>query len=140
MTCEDWDQAANSSGTVSGTLFLNGRAVFVLFDTGATHSVVSVSFAKHLSIFPTQLNYTLSISTPMKSLVIIDHEYQSCPLHFDDKIRFANLLSLEMSDFNISLGMNWLTVHRAPVVCHTNRVIFGDLNNPEFIYLFQFRF
>ncbi|GJY61933.1 zinc finger, CCHC-type, retrotransposon gag domain protein [Tanacetum coccineum] len=31
------DQAANSSGTILGTLFLNGRAVFVLFDTGATH-------------------------------------------------------------------------------------------------------
>ncbi|GJU68122.1 putative reverse transcriptase domain-containing protein [Tanacetum coccineum] len=43
-------QAANSLGTVSGTLFLNDRTVFVLFDTGATHSVVSVSFAKHNSI------------------------------------------------------------------------------------------
>ncbi|GJU61092.1 putative reverse transcriptase domain-containing protein [Tanacetum coccineum] len=40
-------QTANSLGTVSGTLFLNDRIVFVLFDTGATHSVVSVSFAKH---------------------------------------------------------------------------------------------
>ncbi|GJR63505.1 putative reverse transcriptase domain-containing protein [Tanacetum coccineum] len=102
------DQAANSSGTVSGTLFLNGRAVFVLFDTGATYSVS-------------------------------DHEYQNCPLRFDDKIRFANLLPLEMSDFDIILGMDWLAEHRAPIVCHTNRVIFGDLNNPEFIYLFQFR-
>ncbi|GKB05935.1 zinc finger, CCHC-type, retrotransposon gag domain protein [Tanacetum coccineum] len=62
------DQAANSSGTVLGTLFLNGRAVFVLFDTGTTHFAVSVSFTKHLSIFPTQLNFTFSISTPMKSL------------------------------------------------------------------------
>ncbi|GJV06397.1 putative reverse transcriptase domain-containing protein [Tanacetum coccineum] len=58
---------ANSSGTVSGTLFLNGRAVFVLFDTGATYSVVSVSFTKHISISLALLNYTLSISTPMKS-------------------------------------------------------------------------
>ncbi|GKF48263.1 hypothetical protein Tco_0141514, partial [Tanacetum coccineum] len=68
---------------------------------GATHSVVSVSFAEHLSIFPTQLNYTLSISKPMKSLVIIDHEYQNCLLRFDDKIRFANLFPLNMNDFDI---------------------------------------
>ncbi|GKB42037.1 hypothetical protein Tco_0886979 [Tanacetum coccineum] len=51
-------------------------------------------------------------------------------------IRFANLPPLELSDFDISLGMNWLAVHRAPIVGHTNRVIFGDLDNPEFIYLF----
>nr|GFC69839.1 retrotransposon protein [Tanacetum cinerariifolium] len=43
------DQAANSSGTVMGTLFMNGRAVFVLFDTGATHSVISVSLSKYIN-------------------------------------------------------------------------------------------
>ncbi|GJW37780.1 putative reverse transcriptase domain-containing protein, partial [Tanacetum coccineum] len=36
-----------------------------------------------------------------------DHEYQNCPLRFDDKIRFANLLPLEMSDFDIILGMDF---------------------------------
>ncbi|GKA58583.1 putative reverse transcriptase domain-containing protein [Tanacetum coccineum] len=101
------DQAANSSGTVSGTLFLNDRVVFVLFDTGATHSVS-------------------------------DHEYHNCPLRSDDKIRSANMFPLDMNDFDIILGMDWLTEHRDTIICHTNRVIFGDLDNPEFIYLFQF--
>nr|GFD23863.1 hypothetical protein [Tanacetum cinerariifolium] len=32
-------QATNTSGTITGTLFSYGHAVFVLFDTGATHSV-----------------------------------------------------------------------------------------------------
>ncbi|GKC14513.1 putative reverse transcriptase domain-containing protein [Tanacetum coccineum] len=36
------DHAANSSGIVSGTLFLNGRAIFVLFDMGTTHFAVFV--------------------------------------------------------------------------------------------------
>ncbi|GKC46141.1 putative reverse transcriptase domain-containing protein [Tanacetum coccineum] len=96
------NQAANSSGTVSGTLFLNSRAV---------------------------LSY----------LIQSDHEYPNCPLRFDDKICFTNLPLLELSDFDFILGMNWLTVHHALIVCHTNRVIFGNLNNPEFIYLSQFR-
>ncbi|GKB27169.1 hypothetical protein Tco_0866570 [Tanacetum coccineum] len=38
-------------------------------------------------------------------------QFRSCPLRFDDKIRFANLLPLEMSDFDIILGMDWLTEH-----------------------------
>ncbi|GKA27019.1 putative reverse transcriptase domain-containing protein, partial [Tanacetum coccineum] len=128
------DQTPNSLGTVLGTLFLNGHVVFVLFDMGATHSVVSVSFAKHISISPTLLNYTLSISTPMKSLVVIDYEYQNYPLRFDDKICSANLFSLDLNYFDIILGIDWLTEHRAIIVCHTKRVIFGDLDNPEFIY------
>nr|GFB70185.1 zinc finger, CCHC-type, retrotransposon Gag domain protein [Tanacetum cinerariifolium]GFB70266.1 zinc finger, CCHC-type, retrotransposon Gag domain protein [Tanacetum cinerariifolium] len=37
------DQATNSSGTISGTLLMNDRVVFVLFDTGATYSVISIT-------------------------------------------------------------------------------------------------
>nr|GEW98494.1 reverse transcriptase domain-containing protein [Tanacetum cinerariifolium] len=47
------DQEANSLGIVSGTLFLNDRAVFILFDTGATHSVISITLAKYINIPPT---------------------------------------------------------------------------------------
>ncbi|GJS51836.1 putative nucleotidyltransferase, ribonuclease H [Tanacetum coccineum] len=128
------DQAANAPGTVSGTLYMYDRDVFVLFDTGATHFVVSLAFSKHIKVPSTLLDYALSISTPMKNNVVIGHEYRDCPLCFDDKIRYVNLLPLEMSDFDIILGMDWLSEHRATIDCHSKRVIFGDLNNPEFIY------
>nr|GEX56921.1 hypothetical protein [Tanacetum cinerariifolium] len=124
------DQAANSSGTVLGTLLMNDCDVFVLFDTGATHSVISITLAKYINIPLTLLNFTLSISTPMKGLAVINHEYQDCPLRFDDKIHSANLFSLDMHDFDITLGMDWLTKHRATIVCHTKSVIFGDLDKP----------
>nr|GEW82051.1 ribonuclease H-like domain-containing protein [Tanacetum cinerariifolium] len=128
------DQEANSSGTVSGTLLMNDYSVFVLFDTGATHSVISITLAKYINIPPTLLNFTLSISTPMKGLAVINHEYHNCPLRFDDKIHSANLFLLDMHDFDIILGMDWLTKHRATIVCHTKSVIFGDLDKPEFVY------
>nr|GFD12711.1 hypothetical protein [Tanacetum cinerariifolium] len=41
--------AANTSGTITGTLFIYGHAVFVLFDTGATHSVISSAFASRIT-------------------------------------------------------------------------------------------
>nr|GFA80118.1 reverse transcriptase domain-containing protein [Tanacetum cinerariifolium] len=76
----------------------------------------------------------LSLSTPMLNSVIISHEFRNCPLRVGDDIRFANLLPLEMSDFDIILGMDWLTEHRAIIDFHSKCAIFGDLNNPEFIY------
>ncbi|PWA43910.1 reverse transcriptase domain-containing protein [Artemisia annua] len=76
----------------------------------------------------------MSISTPMKSNVIIDHEFLDCPLRFDDRILLANLLPLDMLDFDLILGMDWLTSHRATIVCHERKVIFGDLFKPEFVY------
>nr|GFC44648.1 hypothetical protein [Tanacetum cinerariifolium] len=35
------DHATKTSGIITGTIFIYGHAVFVLFDTGATHSVIS---------------------------------------------------------------------------------------------------
>nr|GEV98125.1 putative reverse transcriptase domain-containing protein [Tanacetum cinerariifolium] len=117
-----------------GTLLMNDCAVFVLFDTGATHFVISITLGKYINIPPTLLNFTLSISTPMKGLAIINHEYQNCLLRFDDKILSAKLFPLDIYDFVIIKGMDWLTKHRATIVCHTKSVIFGDLDKPEFVY------
>ncbi|GJZ22245.1 putative reverse transcriptase domain-containing protein, partial [Tanacetum coccineum] len=73
-------------------------------------------------------------ATKGRVFALATDQYRSCPLHFDDKIRFANLLPLEMSDLEIILSLEFLTEHRATIDCHTKRVIFGNLNNPEFIY------
>nr|GFD12670.1 hypothetical protein [Tanacetum cinerariifolium] len=35
------DHATKTSGTITGILFIYGHAALVLFDTGATHSVIS---------------------------------------------------------------------------------------------------
>ncbi|GJW41399.1 putative reverse transcriptase domain-containing protein [Tanacetum coccineum] len=98
------DQAANTSGTITGALFIFGRAVFVLFDTGATHSVISTKFASCFTMTPILLDHVLCISTPMKDSARITHVYRDLPLQFDDKIRSVNALPLDMCEFDIILG------------------------------------
>nr|GFB47603.1 putative reverse transcriptase domain-containing protein [Tanacetum cinerariifolium] len=126
--------AANTSGTITGTLFIYGHAVFVLFDTGATHSVISSAFASRVTTTPTLLDHVLCISTPMQDSVRITHVYRNLPLQFDDKIHAINALPLDMCEFDIILGMDWLTEHHATIDCRSYRVIFGDIHAPEFIY------
>ncbi|GJV02741.1 putative reverse transcriptase domain-containing protein [Tanacetum coccineum] len=50
--------------------------------------------------------------------MLIDHEYVNCPLRFDDRIRPANLLPINMLDFDVILGMDWLASHRATIDCY----------------------
>ncbi|GJU53693.1 putative reverse transcriptase domain-containing protein [Tanacetum coccineum] len=104
------EQAAKTSGTITGILYIDDRTVFVLFDTGATHSIISTTFAKKLNMTPTPLIERIIISTPMKNHMLIDHEYVNCPLRFDDRIRPANFLLSNMT------------------------VIFGNVRQPKFVY------
>nr|GFB58436.1 hypothetical protein [Tanacetum cinerariifolium] len=96
-------QAANTSSTITGTLFIYGHAVFVLFDTGATHSVISSAFASRITMTPTLLDPVLCISTPMQDSVRITHVYRNLPLQFDDKIRAINAFPLDMCEFDLIL-------------------------------------
>nr|GFD04634.1 hypothetical protein [Tanacetum cinerariifolium] len=128
------DHATKTSGIITGTLFIYGHAVFVLFDTGATHSVISSVFASSVTTTPTLLDHVLCISTPMKDSVRITHVYRDLSLQFDDKIRVINALPLDMYEFDIILGMDWLTKHHATIDCRSYRVIFRDIHAPEFIY------
>ncbi|XP_074377145.1 uncharacterized protein LOC141718666 [Apium graveolens] len=41
---------------------------------------------------------------------------------------------MEMHNFDIILGMDWLSEHRAIIDCQGKRVISGDADKPEFVY------
>ncbi|GKA96326.1 putative reverse transcriptase domain-containing protein, partial [Tanacetum coccineum] len=126
-------KAAKLQVLFNGTRYIDDRTVFVLFDTRATHSIISTTFAKKLNMTPTPLIERVIISTPMKNHMLIDHEYVNCPLRFDDRIRPANLLPIHMLDFDVILGMDWLASHQLHF-CYARTVIFGNVRQPEFVY------
>ncbi|KAL8104027.1 hypothetical protein AgCh_028305 [Apium graveolens] len=63
--------------------------------------------------------------------VLFDTEF---PIVVGDRNHKVNLLPMEMHDFDIILGMDWLSEHRATIDCQGKRVIFGDAGKPEFVY------
>nr|GFC32176.1 hypothetical protein [Tanacetum cinerariifolium] len=125
---------SSSNNRNSSTLFIYGHAVFMLCDTGATHSVISATFASRITTTPTLLDHVLCISTPMQDSVRITHVYRNLTLQFNDKIRAINAFPLDMCEFDLILGMDWLTEHHATIDCHSYRVIFGDIHAPEYTY------
>nr|GFD49916.1 hypothetical protein [Tanacetum cinerariifolium] len=48
--------------------------------------------------------------------------------------RAINALPFDMCEFDIILGMDWLTEHHVTIDCRSYRVIFDDIHAPEFIY------
>ena len=43
----------------------------------------------------------------------------------------ANLIPLEMTDFDVILGMDWLSNHRALMDCFTKKIVFRKPGYPE---------
>nr|GFC56875.1 reverse transcriptase domain-containing protein [Tanacetum cinerariifolium] len=52
-------------------------------------------------------------------LVDVDTKESVVELQFDDKIRAINAFPLDMCEFDLILGMDWLTEHHATIDCHS---------------------
>ena len=57
-----------------------------------------------------------------------------CPQDRRERDLMVDLLILEMRDFDVILGMDWLAVYHAFVDCHEKKVVFRIPGAPEFFY------
>ena len=126
------NDAANTSGTILGTLSIGNRNASSLFDTGATHSFVSTSYAKHLGIAPTALLSDFSVGTPIGVVMLVNTQYLDCVVIIGGRELLVDLLPIHMRDFDVILGLDWLERHKATIDCLMKRITFGDPNSPEF--------
>nr|GFB96793.1 zinc finger, CCHC-type, retrotransposon Gag domain protein [Tanacetum cinerariifolium] len=64
------EQAKNFQwGTITGTLFIYGHAMFMLFDTGATHSVISSAFASRMVNTRTDADLSAAVQNALQTLL-----------------------------------------------------------------------
>ena len=94
--------------------------VRVLFDTGATHSFISTSYANALGLKLERVENLLLIESPMGTNFRVDRICKGCVITLAD----VDLMILDMIGYDVILEMDWLTVYRALVDCHRRRIIF----------------
>ena len=117
-----------SSDVIRGNILIYDIEAYVLIDPGATHSFVSPSFACKLArhVERTRLCMMMLISTPMNSSQVVEYVFNDCKLRVEDKEMTANLILLSMSDFDIILGMDWLSANHAVLDCYAKTVMFPN--------------
>ncbi|GAV77787.1 zf-CCHC domain-containing protein/RVP_2 domain-containing protein [Cephalotus follicularis] len=113
-----------STSVVGGTLYVYGYSARVLMDSGASHSFISAHFASCLGVTPDCLSYTLDVSTPTGTSMYTDLVYRSCEMSMADIPLYADLIVLPIRDFDVILGMDWLSAHRALMDCYHETVDF----------------
>ncbi|XP_024043006.1 uncharacterized protein LOC112099768 [Citrus clementina] len=121
-----------SNDVVSSTLSLFSREAKVLFDPGAIYSFVSCVFTHCADVPITPLNIHVSISTPMGDCQLVDYIYESCVIRLCDRQFLMDVLPLEMHDYDLILGMNWLGPYNVLVNCFAKEIIFCLPGEEEF--------
>ncbi|CAA0811205.1 Uncharacterized mitochondrial protein AtMg00860, partial [Striga hermonthica] len=116
------DEAANNAGTISGMLSISNVPVFALCDTGATHSFISSRCLEAFSTSTVNSYDPLEVSLASGKIIISDSMIPSLPVSIGGHILEASVYVIEMRDFDVILGMDWLTRYRADIRCQEREV------------------
>ncbi|XP_070026022.1 uncharacterized protein [Nicotiana sylvestris] len=114
--------ALASDAVITGIISVGGRDASVLFDLGSTYSYVSCPFSCFLVISPEPLGSPVHVSTHVGDSVVVNRVYLSCVLTFCGFETKADLLLLDMIDFEVILGMDWLSPYHIVLYCHAKTV------------------
>ena len=109
---------------VVGVIPLFSRYALILFDSGTSHSFVSTSFVKAHDLKMDIGNHKWHVRIPTGKTQVSRAVCKRCPLTLRYLKMPANLVVMEMNDFDIILGMDWLSEHFVFIDCREKRVIF----------------
>ncbi|GJU68270.1 putative reverse transcriptase domain-containing protein [Tanacetum coccineum] len=111
-------EAVQDPNIVTGTFSLNDHFVTVLFDSGADFSFISTEFAPLLNVKPSIVNpgYVIEVADGKK--VEVDRIIRDCKLELESSLFSINLIPLGHGSFDVIVGMDWLSQHKAVIVCH----------------------
>ncbi|MQM08417.1 hypothetical protein Taro_041272, partial [Colocasia esculenta] len=111
-----------ASQLVEGTVTVFGFAARVLFDSGASHSFVSEEFLDSLGELSSGESAELVVELPTGDYVLTSYCLREAPVWFQGQCLSARLFALQLQDYDIILGMDWLERFGAVVDCQKKRV------------------
>ncbi|GKD61123.1 putative reverse transcriptase domain-containing protein [Tanacetum coccineum] len=112
------EEARQDLNIMTGTFTLNDHYATTLFDSGADYSFVSTTFIPLLDNEPSDLGFSYEIEIARGQLVEIDKVIRGCKLEMEGHMFDINLIPFRSRSFDVIIGMNWLSDHKAKIICH----------------------
>ncbi|GJW72320.1 putative reverse transcriptase domain-containing protein [Tanacetum coccineum] len=112
------EEARQDPNIVTGTFTLNNHFATTLFDSGADYSFVSTTFIPLLGIEPSELGFRYEIEIASGQLVEIDKVIKGCKLEIEGHVFDIDLIPFRHGSFDMIIGMDWLSNHKAEIICY----------------------
>ena len=103
-------EAQANPNSVTGIIFVFGEPVRVLFDSEVNRSFISTSFALYANRELTPLKNKLVVTTPLGERILKTFVFKGCEVVIEGMVLKANLIPLEMTDFDVILDIRNLNL------------------------------
>ena len=120
---------------IAGNFTIFDTIVHALIDPGSTHSYVCTNIPNLGNLPRSETEYDILVTNPLGHSVIVNKVYRDCPIKIREHEFMGDLIELSFREFDVILGMDWLSRHRAIVDCRMKRVTLRTPNEDEVIFI-----
>ena len=115
-------EADAAPDVVTGIISILEHDAYTLVDPGATHSFASKPFLDRLQIETQPLEGRMRVSLPAGDLLLANRVVRDSRVLIEGQEFPTDLVALDMRDFDVVLGMDWLSRHKATLDCYKKEV------------------
>ncbi|KAL7258339.1 hypothetical protein ACSBR1_004460 [Camellia fascicularis] len=117
---------------VRGTFLFCNSIANMFIDTDASHFFISSAF---VSILGLELAQLACVESPIGGEVILKQGCRGCDIKVVGRRLLFAFVLLDMSSFDVILGMDWLSSYQAVIDCYCQRVTVCTLSGDCFYFL-----
>nr|GEV65744.1 putative reverse transcriptase domain-containing protein [Tanacetum cinerariifolium] len=116
------------SNVVTGTFLLNNCYASMLFDSGADRSFVSTTFSALLNVEPSTLDISYAVELADGRVSETNIIFRDCTLGLLGHPFNIDIIPVELGNFDVIIGMDWLAKYHVLIVCNEKvvRIPYGD--------------
>ncbi|KAJ9168475.1 hypothetical protein P3X46_019993, partial [Hevea brasiliensis] len=107
---------------IRGMFSLYNTSMHALVDPGSTHSYICIKLPIERGVPVEECDQDILVTNPLSHSVVVNKVYKGCQLRIQGYEFSADLIELPFHEFDVILGMDWLSRHQAIVDCKLKRI------------------
>ncbi|XP_021743468.1 uncharacterized protein LOC110709558 [Chenopodium quinoa] len=127
-------EADSTRDVITSNFYINSISVKVLFDSGATFFISKAIVSKLSNCLKTVDEVDFPIVMPTGEVVKCNKTFKDAPLEIEGKVFLSDLIEFGLSDFDVNLGMDWLSKYSAEISCRSQKVKMTTADNDFVTY------
>ena len=113
----------NAPGVIACNFTLYDTEMHAFVDPGSTHFYICIEQLSDKLPSVKPLAYDMHVTSTVGHSVRVNRVYKNCPLMVHDREFSVDLIALPFHEFDLILGMDWLSKHRVIIDCDKKIVV-----------------